>query len=87
VQPNLPSIDTQAVIFATSVDAEVAIDHVHLFDVHEVNKPHLPHVVLRAGPLEILVPAGRQRVGDVWTKVWRHRQLVLMKPLLNTTVE
>jgi len=71
VQSFLPSIDTQTVVFTARIDAQVAVNRIQLFDVHVVDKPHRPHGILRAGPLELLVPLGRQRVGDVRTKVRR----------------
>ena len=75
----------QTVVFAARVDAQIVKDHVHLFDVHEMNEPHLPHRILRPGPFQVLVPLGRQRARHVRSKVWRENHRVSMKPDLNTT--
>jgi len=84
VQSLFPSIYTQTVLFTARVDVQIAVERIQLFDVHVIDKPHLPHAVLITGLLEILVPTGRQRVRDVRTKMWRDGRLVLVKPVLNT---
>ena len=83
VQSDFPSIYTQTVLFAARIDVQIAVDGIHLLDVHVMDKPHLPHVSLSTGLLETLVPLGRQRVRYVGTKVRRDGRLVLVKPVLN----
>jgi len=84
MKPRLSSIDTEAVIFTVRIHAQIAVNRIQLFDVHVVDKPHLPHGVLRTRSLKSLVPLGRQSIGDVRTKVRSNGRLVLMKPVLNT---
>ena len=81
------TVYTQTVLFAARIDVQIAVDCIQLFNVHVMDKPHRPHVVLSPGLLETLVPLGRQRVRDVGTKVWRDGRLVLVKPVLDTTTE
>ena len=84
VQSSFTSIYTETVLFTARVDVQIVVDRVQLLDVHVMDKPHRPHVVLSTGLLETLVPLGWQRVRDVGTKVWRDGRLVLVKPVLDT---
>ena len=86
MQSLFPAINTKTVFFPASVDIQVAVDRVQLPHVHIVDEPLFPHGVLRTGSFEPLVPVCRQRVGNVRAEMWSNGRLVLVKPVLNTTI-
>ena len=59
MQSFFPSIYTQTVLFTARVDIQIAVDGIHLLDVHVMDEPHLPHAALGTGLLESLVPVAR----------------------------
>ena len=52
VKTGLTTIYAQTRFLVAGVDAKIAVDAEHLFDMHVMYEPHLPHVLSRSVPLE-----------------------------------
>ena len=82
VETNFSSIDAQTRLFVPVVDAKIAVNAEHLFDVHVVDEPHLPHVFCLSGMFEVLVPCCWKGVWNVRMKSRCNWRFVAMEPIL-----
>jgi hypothetical protein len=85
MQTRFKSVDTETFCLSSGVRRQVAVDYVQLFDVGVVDEPGCPHGVRVVLFLEVFVPSGRARTGNIWTKLGPLLVAMLAEPVLLKT--